>query len=109
MSPQTWQPLQICLLLSDMNITEKYMNLPSHTTGEAIFETLNEFMVSSEIKRTKCVVLSTDGARAMVGKLCGECEACQGCSLAGYSCSLQSSLRGTGHKDYACRLKDGFG
>ena len=46
-------------------------HLPSHTTAETIFETLNGFMVSNEIDWTKCVGLSTDGARAMVGRLTG--------------------------------------
>ena len=45
--------------------------LPSHTTAETIFDTLNEFMVSNEIDWEKCVGLSTDGARAMVGRLTG--------------------------------------
>ena len=46
-------------------------HLPSHTTAETIFETLNGFMVSNEIDWTKCEGLSTDGARAMVGRLTG--------------------------------------
>ena len=46
-------------------------HLPSHTTAETIFETLNGFMVSNEIDWTKCVGLSTDGAQAMVGRLTG--------------------------------------
>ncbi|CAL9700336.1 unnamed protein product [Knipowitschia caucasica] len=45
--------------------------LPSNTTGEAVFEAINDFMVSNEIDWAKCVGLSTDGARAMVGRLTG--------------------------------------
>ena len=45
--------------------------LPSQATAENIFDTLNEFMVSSEIDWAKCVGLSTDGARVMVRRLTG--------------------------------------
>ncbi|XP_028314934.1 zinc finger BED domain-containing protein 5 [Gouania willdenowi] len=45
--------------------------LRSNTTAEAVFEVMNEFMVANEIEWGKCVGLSTDGARAMVGRLSG--------------------------------------
>lgn len=45
--------------------------LPSHTTGEAIFEVLNNFMSTREITWDKCVAVSTDGARAMTGTRIG--------------------------------------
>ncbi|XP_046977632.1 zinc finger BED domain-containing protein 5-like [Vanessa cardui] len=47
------------------------MPLPSHTTGEAIFEVLNKFMSTHEIPWDKCVAVSTDGARAMTGTRIG--------------------------------------
>ncbi|CAG9814705.1 unnamed protein product [Phaedon cochleariae] len=43
------------------------MPLPSHTTGEAIFEVLNNSMSTNEITWDKCVAVSTDGAGAMTG------------------------------------------
>nr|XP_023025874.1 zinc finger BED domain-containing protein 5-like [Leptinotarsa decemlineata] len=45
--------------------------LPSHTTGEAIFEVLNNFMSTHEITWDKCVAVNTDGARAMTGTRIG--------------------------------------
>lgn len=45
--------------------------LPSHTTAENIFDTLNEFIVFNKIHPTKCVEVSTDRAWAMVEKLTG--------------------------------------
>lgn len=47
------------------------MPLPTHTTGEAIFEVLNNFMSTHEIPWEKCVAVSTDGARAMTGTRIG--------------------------------------
>lgn len=44
--------------------------LPSQCTAEKIFETLNGFMLSNRLGKG-CVGLSTDGARAMAGKLSG--------------------------------------
>ncbi|XP_058261614.1 zinc finger BED domain-containing protein 5-like isoform X2 [Hemibagrus wyckioides] len=41
--------------------------LPAQTTAEAIFDILNAFIDSNGIDWSKCVGLSTDGARAMVG------------------------------------------
>uniref|UniRef100_A0A673GQG2 DUF4371 domain-containing protein n=1 Tax=Sinocyclocheilus rhinocerous TaxID=307959 RepID=A0A673GQG2_9TELE len=40
--------------------------LHSNATAEAIFDILNDFIISSDINWTKCVELSTDGARAML-------------------------------------------
>ncbi|KAK7901480.1 hypothetical protein WMY93_018249 [Mugilogobius chulae] len=45
--------------------------LQTNTTGEAVFETINEFIASHEMEWAKRVGLSTDGARAMVGRLTG--------------------------------------
>lgn len=70
-------------------------HLPSHTTAETIFETLNGFMVSNKIDWTKCVGLSTDRARAMVGRLTGEIEKGQRRGSTSYSCPLQYPQRGT--------------
>jgi len=36
-----------------------------HTTAEEIFTKINEFMILNEIEWTKCVGVSTNGARAM--------------------------------------------
>jgi hypothetical protein len=41
--------------------------LPSTTTGEEIFKCLDEFITENEINWSKCVGLTTDGARAMSG------------------------------------------
>ncbi|KAL1268682.1 hypothetical protein QQF64_034045 [Cirrhinus molitorella] len=45
--------------------------LHSNTTAEAIFDILNDFMISNNINWTKCVGLSIDGARAMLGRHSG--------------------------------------
>jgi len=42
-----------------------------HTTAEEIFCKINEFIIANEIEWTKCVGVSTDGARAMSGKFTG--------------------------------------
>lgn len=42
--------------------------LHSNATAEAIFDILNDFIISNDINWTKCVGLSTDGARAMLGR-----------------------------------------
>lgn len=42
-------------------------SLPTQSTAEAIFDILKAFIVSNGIDWSKCVGLSTDGARAMVG------------------------------------------
>ncbi|XP_057184698.1 zinc finger BED domain-containing protein 5 [Triplophysa rosa] len=41
--------------------------LPGQSTAQAIFDILNAFIVSNGIDWSKCVGLSTDGARAMTG------------------------------------------
>uniref|UniRef100_A0A673LI17 DUF4371 domain-containing protein n=1 Tax=Sinocyclocheilus rhinocerous TaxID=307959 RepID=A0A673LI17_9TELE len=48
-------------------------NLPLHSnaTAEAIFDILNDFIISNDINWTKCIGLSTDGARAMLGRHSG--------------------------------------
>lgn len=45
--------------------------LHSNATAGAIFDILNDFMISNDIDWTKCVGLSTDGARAMLGRHSG--------------------------------------
>lgn len=42
-------------------------SLPSKTTGEDIFKYLDGFIQENEIEWSKCVGLTTDGARAMCG------------------------------------------
>jgi hypothetical protein len=42
-----------------------------HTTAEEVYNGLNEFLTSSGIHWSKCVGISTDGARAMSGRLTG--------------------------------------
>uniref|UniRef100_UPI003AABA6E5 zinc finger BED domain-containing protein 5-like n=1 Tax=Centroberyx gerrardi TaxID=166262 RepID=UPI003AABA6E5 len=46
-------------------------SLPTRSTAEAIFDILNTFIVSNEIDWSKCVGVSTDGARAMLGQHSG--------------------------------------
>lgn len=46
-------------------------SLPSTTTGEEIFKCVNDFLTENEIKWSKCVGLTTDGARAMSGAYTG--------------------------------------
>ena len=45
--------------------------LYTHTTGECIFNSLNNFITANEIGWSKCVGVSTDGAPAMTGKYKG--------------------------------------
>jgi hypothetical protein len=42
-----------------------------HTIAEEVCNSLNEFLTSSGIQWSKCVGISTDGARAMSGRLTG--------------------------------------
>lgn len=46
-------------------------SLPTSTTSEEIFKCLDGFMVENQIDWSKCVGLTTDGARAMSGKYTG--------------------------------------
>nr|XP_022902904.1 protein ZBED8-like [Onthophagus taurus] len=41
--------------------------LLGHTTGEDIFNVMNKFIQDNKISWTKCVAISTDGAKSMVG------------------------------------------
>ncbi|XP_076145687.1 zinc finger BED domain-containing protein 5-like [Alosa pseudoharengus] len=43
-------------------------SLPTNTTGEAIFESLNTFIVQNNIDWKRCVGVCTDGAAAMTAK-----------------------------------------
>ncbi|XP_068201641.1 zinc finger BED domain-containing protein 5-like [Palaemon carinicauda] len=45
--------------------------LPTNTTGEAIFNVGNDFIVQNEHSWSRCVGISTDGATAMTDKLRG--------------------------------------
>jgi hypothetical protein len=47
-------------------------SLKSLATGEEIFKVINSYMIEHEIGWGKCVVVCTDGARAMTGKTAGE-------------------------------------
>ncbi|XP_069063693.1 zinc finger BED domain-containing protein 5-like [Pleurodeles waltl] len=42
-----------------------------HATAEEVFSTFNEFLTSNGIQWSKCIGISTDGARAMSGRLTG--------------------------------------
>uniref|UniRef100_A0A671RCV7 DUF4371 domain-containing protein n=1 Tax=Sinocyclocheilus anshuiensis TaxID=1608454 RepID=A0A671RCV7_9TELE len=58
----------------DREIEENFLfcrPLHSNATAEAIFEILNDFIISNDINWTKCVGLHTDGARAMLGRHSG--------------------------------------
>jgi hypothetical protein len=43
----------------------------THTTAEEVYSSLNEFLTSNGIQWSKSVGISTDGARAMSGRLTG--------------------------------------
>ena len=43
-------------------------SLPTNTTGEAIFESINNFIVPNNIDWKRCVGVCTDGATAMTAK-----------------------------------------
>ncbi|XP_065408084.1 zinc finger BED domain-containing protein 5-like [Chrysemys picta bellii] len=46
-------------------------SLQSNTTGEAIFNCINNFIRKHEISWGKCIDICTDSARAMIGKMKG--------------------------------------
>jgi len=48
-----------------------FVTIVVHTTAEEIFCKINEFIIANEIEWTKCVGVSTVGARAMSGKFTG--------------------------------------
>lgn len=41
--------------------------VPTNTTGEAVFQVIDTFIKESDLDWSRCVGISTDGARAMVG------------------------------------------
>uniref|UniRef100_A0A8C3T3X3 DUF4371 domain-containing protein n=1 Tax=Chelydra serpentina TaxID=8475 RepID=A0A8C3T3X3_CHESE len=41
--------------------------IPTHTTGEAIFKVIDDFIKNNYLNWSRCVGISTDGARAMIG------------------------------------------
>ncbi|CAM4611750.1 unnamed protein product [Lepidochelys kempii] len=41
--------------------------MPTHTTGEAIFKASDDFIKNNDLDWSRCVGISMDGARAMVG------------------------------------------
>uniref|UniRef100_A0A3P9IJD4 Uncharacterized protein n=1 Tax=Oryzias latipes TaxID=8090 RepID=A0A3P9IJD4_ORYLA len=43
-------------------------SLPTNTTGEAIFHSLNDFIVKNNLDWSRCVGICTDGATTMTGK-----------------------------------------
>ena len=43
-------------------------SLPTNTTGEAIFDSLNDFITQNDLDWTRCVGICTGGATAMTGK-----------------------------------------
>jgi hypothetical protein len=45
--------------------------LPTHCTGQAISEVLSDYMTSKKRDWKKCLGMTSDGARAMTGKLKG--------------------------------------
>uniref|UniRef100_A0A8D0KS80 HAT C-terminal dimerisation domain-containing protein n=1 Tax=Strix occidentalis caurina TaxID=311401 RepID=A0A8D0KS80_STROC len=57
----------------ERNVFEDILFISSlvHTTSEEIFNNLNEFITSHDMDWLKCIEISTDGARAMSGKLTG--------------------------------------
>ena len=57
----------------ERNIFEDFLFISSlvHTTAEEVFNCLNEFITSHDMDWLKCVGISTDGTRAMSGKLTG--------------------------------------
>ncbi|XP_034615313.1 zinc finger BED domain-containing protein 5-like [Trachemys scripta elegans] len=42
-------------------------SMPTHTTGEAIFKVIDDFIKNSDLDWSRCVGISMDGARAMIG------------------------------------------
>uniref|UniRef100_A0A671YYZ8 Uncharacterized protein n=1 Tax=Sparus aurata TaxID=8175 RepID=A0A671YYZ8_SPAAU len=46
-------------------------SLPTNTTGEAVFQSLNDFIMANNMDWSRCVGICTDGATAMTGKLKG--------------------------------------
>ena len=46
-------------------------SLPTRITAEALFNSLNNFITKNEIEWSKCIGISTDGARAMSGRING--------------------------------------
>lgn len=43
-------------------------SMPTNTTGEAIFDSVNDFIVQNNLDWTRCVGICTDGATAMTGR-----------------------------------------
>ncbi|CAM4630751.1 unnamed protein product [Caretta caretta] len=41
--------------------------MPTHTTGEAIFKVIDDFIKNNDVDWSCCVGISTDGTRAMIG------------------------------------------
>ncbi|KAG6920831.1 zinc finger BED-type containing 5, partial [Chelydra serpentina] len=41
--------------------------IPIHTTGEAIFKVIDDFIKNNYLDWSRCVGISTDGTRAMIG------------------------------------------
>ncbi|CAM4413478.1 unnamed protein product [Lepidochelys kempii] len=41
--------------------------MPTHITGEAIFKVIDDFIKNNDLNWSRCVGISTDGTRAMIG------------------------------------------
>ena len=46
-------------------------SLPTRTTAEAMFNSLNHFITKNGMEWSKCIGISTDGARAVSGRING--------------------------------------
>lgn len=44
---------------------------PTNTTGEAIFNAIDDFIVQNKLNWSQCVGITTDGATVMTGRLRG--------------------------------------
>ena len=58
----------------DNNIHEDFLfcrQLSKHTTGENIFQKVDEFFIENDLKWSNCVAVCTDGAAAMTGRNMG--------------------------------------
>ncbi|XP_068227640.1 zinc finger BED domain-containing protein 5-like [Palaemon carinicauda] len=63
--------------------------LPTNTTGEAIFNVANDFIVQNELSWSRCVGISTDGATAMTDFLLTSKEELDGNTTQAFKAHLQ--------------------
>lgn len=91
---------QICCLLQGTFMLAVYeflfcRSLLTNTTGEAIFDSLNDFIVQNNLDWTRCVGICTDGATAMTGKQKGLAARVQGvasCATVTHCCAHREQL-----------------